>query len=216
MKKIFIFNILSILLLGCSDTGIGNQEDIHDVKFATQQTYKSMENDQIDSLFYNYINSFEYKESNRLLSIFQAKFKISVSKDDFNTETEMLQWIGLNLEKTDFNSIEDAEVEWQPISDLLELSFNNHQEVLNFIRGSQPEISIYYFEKWLTKTSTDEDPCTKQLKTCEANALANLIDDVIFTAGGPDALNAYRSAHFFFNKSLTVCADNFELCVANS
>lgn len=214
MKKFFIFSTLAILLIGCSDSEINNPENIDVVKIETQQASKSVE-DNIDALFYNYINSFEYKESNRLLNIFQAKFKVSVSKDDFNTDTEMLQWIGLNLDKTYFSSLEEAQTEWQPISNLLEINYNNNQELFEFVRTSNLNVSIPYFEKWILRTTTEDDECTKQIKQCEMNALVAYVKIVVESGGGTESLDAIRSAHFMYNKSMTVCADNFEACVAN-
>jgi len=118
--------------------------------------------------------------------------------------------------KLDFTSLSEAQLKWQPISNLLEINYNNNQELFEFIRNSNPEVSIYYFEKYIIKNTTEEDLCTKQLKQCEANALTALINEVAYSAGGPEALIVYRIAHFFFNKSIQTCANNFEACVANS
>lgn len=214
MKKFFIFSILSILFIGCSDNEINNQENIEEVKIETKQASKSVENN-IDSLFYNYVNSFEYRESNRLLSIFHSKFKTAITEEDFNTTNEMLQWIDLNLDKTNFTSLEEAQTEWQPISNLLEINFNNNQELFQLIRVSDIETSIYYFEKWSVKTTTEDDHCTKRLKDCEAKARNEFIFDVVMTMGGNDALGAYADAHYIFNLRIRNCANGFEECVAN-
>jgi len=215
MKKFFIFSVISILFIGCSDSEINNHENVDEVKIETLQAARSVENN-IDSLFYNYVNSFEYKESNRLLSIFQSKFKTSITEEDFHTTNEMLQWIGLNLNKTDFNTLEEAQIEWQPISNLLEINFNNNQELFQFIRVSDIETSVYYFEKWTAKTTTKEDDCTERLKDCEAKARNEFIFDVVMTMGGNDALGAYADAHYMFNLRISNCANGFERCVANS
>ena len=61
-----------------------------------------------------------------MLTDFQTKFRVFVSQDDFNSEIEMLQWIGLNLDKTDFTSLSEAQLKWQPISNLLEINYNNN------------------------------------------------------------------------------------------
>ena len=61
----------SILCIGCSDSELNNSENGDQIKIETQSLVsKSVENN-IDSLFYNYVNSVEYKESNRLYIIFK-------------------------------------------------------------------------------------------------------------------------------------------------
>lgn len=215
MKKIFIFSVLSIFFVGCIDSEINNPENVYEVKIEPKQASKSVENN-IDSLFYNYVNSFEYRESNRLLSIFHSKFKTAITEEDFNTTNEMLQWIGLNLDETDFTSLDEVQTEWQPISNLLAINFNKNQELFEFIKVSDPEISTYYFEKWIINTTTGDDPCTKRLKACELKAMTELIHDVMSTIGGPNALNGYATAHFWYNYRMVRCADGFEECVANS
>lgn len=170
--------------------------------------------DNIDSLFYNYVNSVEYKESNRLINIFLNKIKVSVTADDFNTKTKMFEWIGLNLNKTDFVSLEEDRAECLPISNLIETTFNNNQELLEFISVSDPETVTFYSEKWLLNTPTGDDHCTVQIKTCEGNASASFLALVKFHRGGPDSLNAFDDAEWAFESSMKVCADNFEACVA--
>lgn len=190
----------SIHSIECSDSELNNSENSDQIKIETQSLVsKSVENN-IDSLFYNYVNSVEYKESNRLIHIFLNKIKVPVTADDFNTKTEMFEWIGLNLDKTDFVSLEleEARAECLPISNLIETTFNNNQELLEFISVSDPETVTFYSEKWLLNTPTGDDHCTEQIKTCEANALASFLALVKFHRGGPDSLNAFDDAQWLF------------------
>jgi len=203
-----------ILCIGCSNSELNNSENSDQIKIETQPLVsKSVENN-IDSLFYNYVNSVEYKESNRLIHIFLNKIKVPVTADDFNTKTEMFEWIGLNLDKTDFASLEEARTECLPISNLIETTFNNNQELLEFISVSDPETVTFYAEKWMLNTPTGDDPCTVQIKACEANTLVAFLTLVISYRGSSESLDAYDDAQWAFNRSMIVCANNFEACVA--
>lgn len=216
MKKIIFLSILSILCIRCSDNELNNLENGNQIKIETQSLVsKSVENN-IDSLFYNYVNSVEYKESNRLIHIFLNKIKVPVTADDFNTKAEMFEWIGLNLNKTDFVSLEEAQAECLPISNLIETTFINNQELFEFIGVSDPEIVTFYSEKWMLNTTTEDDHCTKQIKTCEANALAAFLHLVLSYRGSSESAAAYEDAQWAFGRSMTVCANNFEACVAAS
>lgn len=215
MKKIFIFSTITLLFIGCNESEFINQENVDELKIETRQVSKSTEN-RIDTLFYNYVNSFEYKESNRLLNIFQAKFKVPVSEDDFSTISEMLHWVGLNLDKTDFNSLEEATTEWQSISNLLAANFYNNQEFFEFVRTTEKSISMPYFEKWFLKNTTEDDECSKQIKTCEMNALVAYVDAIMVYGGSTKSFEATRQAHWLYINHIRICANNFEECVANS
>lgn len=203
-----------MLYIGCNSDN-DPLKNLDEIKTETKQVSKSVENN-IDSLFYNYVNSFEYKESKRLLNIFHAKFRVPVSKDDFDTEIEMLQWIELNLHKTDFTSLDQAKAEWQPISNSLENSFNNNQELFQFISTSDHEISMYYFKKWVKQTTSGGDTCSEDLDACELKVLGEFVEQVSRSEGGNVSMKVFKSAFFFYGEGMKRCADNFEECVANS
>ncbi len=141
MKKILLLCILS-LGLSCSNADSDTQINEKNSSTTNNQAKgaPSIEDD-IDQLFYNFVNSYEYLESKKLVLNFNNKFNVSISESDFTNAEEMISWIENNIDKTSFSSLNEAKLEWNSIVSLTEQKIVNHPQLFEFIKITDAKIT---------------------------------------------------------------------------
>jgi len=216
MKKILLLCILS-LGLSCSNADSDTQINEKNSSTTNNQAKgaHSIEDD-IDQLFYNFVNSYEYLESKKLVLNFNNKFNVSISESDFTNAEEMISWIENNIDKTSFSSLNEAKLEWNSIVSLTEQKIVNHPQLFEFIKITDAKITKKYFEKWIVISPiTFNDDCDRERKDCEGRVLSNYLTDCLqagfYTGSARAMVMAY--ADLSFDRGMAACGSSYRSCM---
>jgi len=103
---LFGATILSAGLFSCSNDNETNEPENSTVENTTTTASRPIISDELDVFYYNYYNSDEYNVYSSSVNLFYSKLK---TFKPFNNENELLDWVSLNLDSTDFTSLQEVE-----------------------------------------------------------------------------------------------------------
>lgn len=155
MKKILLLCSVAFIL-SCSSESIEN-DTISSKESQSENSTKSVnsvnsetppiEND-IDQMFFNYVNSSIYSETQNAIVDFNTDLNwLAV---EFDSSTEMLSWIGSNIDLTNFGSISNMQSKWSTIVNLKQQERDQFPQIFEFIENTDLNVSSLYLNKWLT------------------------------------------------------------------
>ncbi|WCM40988.1 hypothetical protein MG290_08440 [Flavobacterium sp. CBA20B-1] len=216
MKKLFLLCIASIFVMSCDNDAesINSDKQTEQVNSTQERTNVQISNE-IDQLFYNYVNSAEFTEYQILVNQFVVNLKIDVTEFNFTTEQEFFSWIDSNIEQTEFGSVEVAKAQWNAMKNYTQIRLNNHSELFNFIKIKDSSILLPYFVKWLGNNNiTTSDDCDKQLTDCEDRAFGYYIEDLSKALLMKEGGNVYvQVADLYYERRISRCAAKYRDCM---
>lgn len=211
MKKIIV--LLSFVgLFSCSSDNEIRNEDNTETNITNSIKSNGNINDDIDRMFYEYVNSIEYREFNIALSSFYDKLNIDNREIDFEIkENSIMDWVELNLHSTDFVSLDSASTEWRQVVDLKDAEFKKFPQVTDFIVKNSEQKVLPYITKWLNpyQSSTNNVDCGEQFDDCNLNADIRFIQNA-YHANSPTLATQVNLTYL---ANLEYCMFQFNKCI---
>ncbi|SEI04472.1 hypothetical protein SAMN02927937_02931 [Paenimyroides aquimaris] len=216
MKKLILCFSL-IFAFSCSNSDV--QEDVNNNLTETntlQARTTPAVDDEIDQIFFDFVNSEEYMLSKSLMNDFSTNFLTNVTPSDFNTKEEMLSWIGNNIGQTTFNSVSEAELKWNEIHSWTVVKIANHPEYYDYLKNASLSSKIIYFKKWIVQPIVNNnDDCERELNDCETSAMNYYIQDYMHAAfyDGSTRDSAISYADYWYQNRISACGRNYRSCM---
>jgi hypothetical protein len=170
---------------------------------------------EIDEVFYEYFNSQEYADAYDVIDLFNNKVNNSYIIKNSKTKTELFNWIGSNLELTNFFNIEEANTLWNHKTNLQNLKFNKYPQFLDIIKRSDSELILLSYEKWepIYYTESSNKPCWQQTDDCRAEARARFIQCVKEVKDGDGGIDAVLFEEDAYVDAQNACKDAYNACI---
>ncbi|WP_277632444.1 hypothetical protein [Avrilella dinanensis] len=219
---IFLVSALSFTLWSCSsDENIKASENTEEtnqniMSVTSNSNNPSIENE-IDQMFYEYVNSDIYIEVRGLLYDFNDDLNYDGNIEDINTESKLFDWIENNIRTTKFESVSDAQNKWEHLGQKLKVEISTFNLIYQYIVStpiSEVEVVIH---KWLIPNSTfsDRDICRERFKACNMEAAGKFaiasLNALNLTTGLADYKKQQAALNTFINNTQT-CASNYKKC----
>jgi len=214
MKKIIV--LLSFIgLFSCSNDNEIRNEDTTETNITNSVKSNSNINDDIDRMFYEYVNSTEYREFNFALSSFYDKLNIDNREIDFEIkENSIMDWVELNLHSTDFVSLDSASTEWQQVVNLKDVELKKFPQVTDFIVKNSEQKVLPYIAKWLNpyQSSTNNVDCEEQFDDCNTWADQQFFNNIFKNSHqlSPTMVSTINLEYTFH---LEICMYKFNECL---
>ena len=212
MKKIIV--LLSFIgLFSCSDDNEIRNENVTENNVENSIRGNNNINDDIDRMFYEYVNSTEYHEFNMALKSFYQKLNVDKSDVEFDIErVEVMEWVELNLDVTEFTNLERANQEWQQVVNLKDVELKKFPQILDFIVKNTEQKVLPYITKWLNPNhnSTNDVDCDEQFDICNITADMRFISNIRAFSNDP---NGIEKADMIYMDNLWFCARQFNSCI---
>src|SRR5690606_11956759 len=128
-------------------------------------------NDEIDQMFFDYVNSQEFFNAENAHNTFFSKLNYSGDYEEVRKPGKLLLWLENNITITNFANISDAKAELNDLVILEKIKENKFNVLFNFIKTAPIDQVVSRFNKWIyindLPTTLDTKDCHKDLKKCQ-------------------------------------------------
>lgn len=174
---------------------------------------------EIDEMFYEYVNSQEFIDFNNASNDFYYKLNLideQIEEIDFS---DIISWIAINISSTRFVSIEEAENEWENLITLKGVELHKFPQVVDFVVSADNADVRFYFDKWIfepTQTTTNNEECEEEFDICNKAADDNYfgqVTQILNESAGKVRNSLMSQASQAYIRNLVFCANNFNTCL---
>ncbi|WCM40989.1 hypothetical protein MG290_08445 [Flavobacterium sp. CBA20B-1] len=221
MKKILMFCSIAFVLSCSNDSDIKNESlNVNESSNVQSRPGIPTIDDDIDQLFYNYINSDEFINSNVAHDEFFEKLNYSGDYSDIETKGELILWINQNISLTQFQNSEMALSELNSLLNLKRAKYNEFRELYLYIENAPVLEVTARFDKWFLNenTTNSETDCAKDYKSCKTtahNSYTTAIKTLKLSDASPEEKDAAATvAEDKYKSDMKGCKDTYKLCEA--
>lgn len=223
MKKIIILLGIILTLSSCNEDNNLNDfssdsEQTGNENLKTASKVNSIDNE-IDVMFYEYINSREYINYENAVVTFYKKLNINYLNDDNFSNTEIIAWIGQNISTTSFTNLNSAKLEFDNLVNLKNIELSKFKNVENFFKHSDYHALKFYYDKWLRfgNTTSNDNPCLTDFEDCNDRADLRYFQDSAdgFRSGANTSTQntTLAQARLRYRYNLGYCQSVFDDCI---
>lgn len=207
--------ILSLSLFSCSGDNHINSNEIN-TETSAKTASRPIISDELDVFYYNYYNSDEYNVYNSSVNAFYSKLNNFKS---FNNENELLDWTLLNLDSTDFTSLQEVE---NSLNLMKTNYFKLHTKFPEFERNFinlKIEVISDKIDKWFPGQSylQTTGSCYSDLKDCRkkaSNTYAEKTLALVKEGGFDNSTTSYKKSEINkeYSNAVDACIKTYEDC----
>ncbi|WLD23155.1 membrane lipoprotein lipid attachment site-containing protein [Flavobacterium dauae] len=223
MKKIIITLGLILTLSSCNQDNnlnevYGDSQQIENENLKTVSKVNSIDNE-IDQMFYEYINSREYINYENAIVTFYKKLNINYLNDSNFSNTEIITWISQNISTTSFTNLNSAKLEFNNLVNLKNIELSKFENVEKFFKYSDYQTVKFYYDKWLhfENTTSNDNPCVTDFEDCNDRADSRYLQDSFdaFRAGADTSTKntTLAQARLQYRYNLGYCQSVFDDCI---
>lgn len=210
MKKIVLF-LSAILVVSCSNQDENEVLNSSNMNAAAREQ-KIVITNEIDQMFFDYVNSESYMKMTQLSNSYLNKLKVNPSGLNFESETQMFSWLETNIHLTSFENLTEAKVKWQEFKHVVEIDVVSNKRVRDYIKSAPLNDVVFYIGKWQFSIVSSENECDKTFSQCVATATANYIAANV-TSAMSGYYFGYALAQMTFTTDTNWCMHDFINCV---
>lgn len=171
MKKVLLLCSIAFMF-SCSTENEINSLENEDIVFEKTATSFLYDEAYADSIFEAYFDSEEYRNTEDEIILFNSKVNNSELIRTYNSKAELFNWISANIELTNFESIGEAHLIWNRISNFRAIEETNFHLVYDFMYYAPMDLVHYAFEKWepFKIQGDDQRSCLQISEDCRTEA----------------------------------------------
>jgi|SRR5690554_127908 len=221
--KVVVFGVLgaAILTMGlfsCSDEEMINshQEELITVNLKADSSPLPPVETEVDSMFYEYVTSDIFIEIKGLISGFNEDLNFDDTPDEIDTSEKLFVWISNNIDKTNFVSVDEAEIRWNNLAVLREYEINLFPNIYIFFENASEEEFVEAIGKWFPNQNiTTSNNCEQELKSCNDKANKDYKEymDWALSHEGFERQKEINCADNQHIEDTKVCKQAFDICM---
>jgi len=221
MKKILMLCSIAFILSCSNDSDVKNEylntnESLNVQSKSGSSVETPKVEDDIDQLFYDYINSEDVINTNTIQNEFNEKLNFKGDYNQINTHEKLTNWVRSNIHLTEFSDVESAITEINYVTNLVKTEYTKFSGFYHYIENAPISDIVRRIDKWfpLDVVIGTNSNCDATLKSCTdgvsdtyAKTLKMLKDD--------DSSNkhvAANNAEAAYNSGMKKCKDDHKTC----
>jgi len=175
MKKILMLCTIAFVVACSSDLSESVNESTQTNEASTNQVMSVTSEDQptiddnIDQLFYDYVNSQEFFNAENAHNAFFSKLNYSGDYEEIRKPGKLLLWLENNITITDFANISEATGELNNLINLETIKEDTFSTLFTFIKTAPIDQVVSRFSKWIYNNNlvtTNNKKCNDTFKNC--------------------------------------------------
>ncbi|WCM40878.1 hypothetical protein MG290_07790 [Flavobacterium sp. CBA20B-1] len=175
MKKILMLCTIAFTVACSSDSAESVNELTQTNEVTTNQTMSVTSEDEptidddIDQMFYDYVNSQEFFNAENAHISFFSKLNYTGNYNNIKKVSTLILWVENNLATTNFVTVSEAEAELTSLISLEKIKEDKFSALFNFIKTAPLKDVIFRFNKWIypnNLVTTNNQKCHDILKNC--------------------------------------------------